>query len=1155
MTSPGKFFAVLVVALTTSGTVHGDVFTWEATPVSSNWNEALNWAGTANQFPDGVSDTAIVDGVPTNGIDPVLTLNVSVGTLTILNNGDVFLDNFSMFVSGTTTVDGSGSSLDVNDSVSTYDFDTNVLTIGAVSGTATVTVDGAGAILQVDNTLTINSGGVLDIDASEVEVGDDLDVNVGGILRGDGVVQLTGVAGDDFINDGLVQATGGTLRIERTAGSASEFDWDGAGTNGASLTVSSNSTMDIDLPLADQIFGGTITLNTNSTLDVATVWQLSGGGAGTDQGVLNKDGTGVGTVAGSPVTLRNGSEVNVNGGTLVFAADLTGNDDSTINVATGSTLQLDGTANFNQGTSNLNPAGVWSLTVNGDTTIYQTDFNWDGTGALTNVTTVGPGASLTINSDHIDLGANDQFDSRLTINSGTVTVNNLPNNWKMNGVLTLDTAAGAANLSGDSLNVTGPVSATGGGVANINSPIRFEANVSVNVAAGTQLELNGLADFASSTASFTGDGALENNGGMQTLANTTINMPGGTFDLDGDSGDESVTLSSDLVLNVASIDDDGDGVDGTITIADDARLTVNLTGGGSWTLDPGGIITYNGDAGVNHYLAGSDIAVKGTINHSGDGRILARIDIRASGVLNSLSAGLPLILGGGDDSSNPNTIAGGTINGPGYLAIDGNQELRGYGTINADFGFHGTLRADNGTLTFNGEFLGPALDPPIVGTADADGILNVTNAWNTNIANYVELLGGQITGADITNAAGKTIRGYGSILANQVHNEGTIAADGGELTLDFTLAPNLDGNFAAGILEAINGDLTVVDALPGSDPFNGTINVGPGRTINFMGGWGLQRAANVGVLNLDGGATSPEAARVLGGLQVLQGDVNVDQESHFLAATDFLISVNVNLPDADDTLRLFADTTVSTGATFTGSGRLVNEAGNTLTLADNVQVGVRLENSGNLVIGTSVGQAQGSSFQQSASGTWDVELDGTGLDEYDRLVLTGAASLAGTLDLSLVLGFLPALGDTFTVLSAAGGLGGTTFGMVSQPAGMPVGRFLSAIYGPTTVQLLVISNLPGDYNNDGAVDAADYAVWRNNLGQSVTLPNDSSPGTVTQADYNEWRAHFGQTAGSGAAVSVNAAVPEPATPVLVILVAVVGSSLFTNRLREVNRRR
>jgi hypothetical protein len=54
----------------------------------------------------------------------------------------------------------------------------------------------------------------------------------------------------------------------------------------------------------------------------------------------------------------------------------------------------------------------------------------------------------------------------------------------------------------------------------------------------------------------------------------------------------------------------------------------------------------------------------------------------------------------------------------------------------------------------------------------------------------------------------------------------------------------------------------------------------------------------------------------------------------------------------------------------------------------------------------------------------------------------------------------------------------------------------------------------GDFNGNGTVDAADYVVWRRNLNQPVTLPNDPTPGTVDTNDYNVWRANFGASAGS-----------------------------------------
>ena len=58
--------------------------------------------------------------------------------------------------------------------------------------------------------------------------------------------------------------------------------------------------------------------------------------------------------------------------------------------------------------------------------------------------------------------------------------------------------------------------------------------------------------------------------------------------------------------------------------------------------------------------------------------------------------------------------------------------------------------------------------------------------------------------------------------------------------------------------------------------------------------------------------------------------------------------------------------------------------------------------------------------------------------------------------------------------------------------------------------------IPGDYNNNFIVDAADYVIWRKTGG--------------TPTAYNTWRTHFGQSSGSGATGSAsasNSAIPEP----------------------------
>jgi hypothetical protein len=103
--------------------------------------------------------------------------------------------------------------------------------------------------------------------------------------------------------------------------------------------------------------------------------------------------------------------------------------------------------------------------------------------------------------------------------------------------------------------------------------------------------------------------------------------------------------------------------------------------------------------------------------------------------------------------------------------------------------------------------------------------------------------------------------------------------------------------------------------------------------------------------------------------------------------------------------------------------------------------------------------------------------------------------------------------------------------------------------------------LPGDYNGNGAVDAADYVVWRKTLDTSV--PNYSGAdgngnGVVDQDDHAVWRAHFGQTlpAEAGSLVAAAPAAPEPTTAVLfgAGLVAMCGTFFHRSQLRRTRHR-
>jgi hypothetical protein len=89
----------------------------------------------------------------------------------------------------------------------------------------------------------------------------------------------------------------------------------------------------------------------------------------------------------------------------------------------------------------------------------------------------------------------------------------------------------------------------------------------------------------------------------------------------------------------------------------------------------------------------------------------------------------------------------------------------------------------------------------------------------------------------------------------------------------------------------------------------------------------------------------------------------------------------------------------------------------------------------------------------------------------------------------------------------------------------------------------VIRPLPGDYNGNNVVDAADYVVWRKG---GPLLNEVATPGSNTPEDYTEWRARFGNpSTGSGLVLG---AVPEPGCFGLILIAATIG--LFQLRSRS-----
>jgi hypothetical protein len=105
-----------------------------------------------------------------------------------------------------------------------------------------------------------------------------------------------------------------------------------------------------------------------------------------------------------------------------------------------------------------------------------------------------------------------------------------------------------------------------------------------------------------------------------------------------------------------------------------------------------------------------------------------------------------------------------------------------------------------------------------------------------------------------------------------------------------------------------------------------------------------------------------------------------------------------------------------------------------------------------------------------------------------------------------------------------------------------------------------LPELPGDYNGDHLVDAADYIVWRKTLNSAVTPfigADGDGDGVVDQDDLGIWKAHFGQSStlsgsGAGAAAFSQVMIPTVAPQQPISMPAVLADSTGVPRQASEN---
>lgn len=610
-------------------------------------------------------------------------------------------------------------------------------------------------------------------------------------------------------------------------------------------------------------------------------------------------------------------------------------------------------------------------------------------------------------------------------------------------------------------------------------------------------------------------------------------------------------------------------------------FVVGNSGTGTVNVANGGRISLTGADG--NLALGANGGSHGTMNVSGVGSLVNQMssNLAAPFAVGGSGSGTLNIMGGGkviDFASviamEPGSIGSATVNGTGSnWTNSGSLVVGGSGA--------GTLTISGGGQVSDG-------DATLGGANAGSGVVDVTGAgstWTQSLnlrvgANYGTVNGVpqfgfgtlNITDAGQTNTTGDasisaltskaTVSGGGSVWnvggESSIDSAATLDIQAGGLVNSNTAFVSSSGDGTANVSGA-GSTWNITDTLFVGRNGTGTLNVtGGGHLTSRLGFFGIRPpffSVSSALVQIDGigstltgteqlfvGYESQALLLVTAGGQVTTGTGHLGLTS----AGDGAVRVSGAGSTWTNTESLYVgvagigDLSVSNGGTIAVDDLL--SIGPRGLVQGNSTVAAEVRNGGTVAPGVSPSfnpnDALGTlqfigDYTQAAAGTLQIQLASTA--SFDKLVVDGHTTLAGTLKLSLFGGFMPAVGDMFQVLTATDGITGTfslDFTSLSSGTGGP-GWIV--VYSNSDVVLKFVDFPPGDYNRNGVVDAADYIVWRGTLGSTTNLVADGNrDNMITQDDYDVWKLHFGEIAGSGSGDSSNAPVPEPATPVLLM---------------------
>jgi PEP-CTERM motif len=906
-------------------------------------------------------------------------------------------------------------------------------TNGGQLGLYTTTVNNAGG--NITNNTTGSTAGVYIYNTSVV--GGNLNNNTAGFF---------GTPTGYFANlDGSTGAGAVTVNGTYTTAPNADTYLYGSIVNNGSFQVNGggNSNTYLYVPVNVSLTGnGTVSLSTTTTGGGgnANLWLYNGS---TLDNVNN-------TIQGEGILYNNGTVFNNHTAGIVNANSTGG--------ALISTLALE------YGT--FNNTGLMEATNNGTLQLYSTTVNNAGGGVIS---ANGPGASVILNNTTIQGGS-------LNNNGGAF----FGTPYGYNAYLDGSTSAGAITLNGTyTSDYNTDTNLYGNIVNNNNIQVNGGNNTNTYLYVGVPVTLTGGGTVSLSTGT-TGGGGNANlwvyNGTTLDNVNNTIQGEGifyanGTVVNNHTAGIINANSTGSPLINTLSLEYGTFNNTGLMEATNNGILelystTVNNSGGG--------VVSANGP-GASVTLYNTTIQ-GGSLNNNG-GAFVGTFTGYSAYLDGSTTAGALTLNGTYTADYNTDTYLYGTINNQGNLLVNGGNNTNTYLWNNT---------ASTVTLTGGGT-VSLSTD-----TAGGGGLANLYLTGGSTLDNINNTIQGEgliyMNGATIVNEVG------GTIAANSPGSPYTTS-----LRIDYGTVTN-NGTFqvsAGNTLWMFQGTLTNYAAntlTGGTYSIYGTTSSPGTLQVDYLGTTGGEIINNAATIYLNG----PNSNFVdQSGLDALSnfnnntstGSFTITNGRNFTSPGVFSNAGAVNIGSGSTFSTSSGSYNQSGGSTkvdgaLAPAGHLASFAGGTLlgnggTITGNVNM------SGTISPGDAPGAAGAlgivGNYAQLSAGVFQLELGGlVPGSQFDLLNVSGTTSLSGTLDVSLINSFFPAVGNTFTFLNSTGGVSGI-FGTVN---GLNIGggEILSVIYGSNYVEISTSYSSTTDLWNGGT------GVWSNGSQWSIGVP-------------------------------------------------------------------